>query len=159
MIRTASVVSQNDHTVTLKLHQQEKCAGCPSNCNEPLFKLFSMKNNQFDLSLNDSQYAVVDASEKLIQNATPDQLITLKIEDSDLLKSSFVLYLLPLFFGLFGTTLGHYIGQYLKVSSDLSALAGLLLGLMVVVMLFNKKVLKKHLKFMPKVTISIIDGT
>ena len=43
MNRTARVVMQNNHCVTLELQRQAKCAGCPSHCNEPLFKLFSMK--------------------------------------------------------------------------------------------------------------------
>jgi len=159
MNRIASVVSQNNHTVTLQLKKQQKCAGCPSNCNEPLFKLFSVANNRFDLSSNNSQYHLIDSENLLNKQLHQGQMLKLLIDDSDLLVSSVMLYLLPLLLCLIGTTLGHYGGKLWALNTDLSALMGLLLGLLVVVVVFRNKMIKKHLKFRPKVTILSIKGT
>ncbi|WP_180236536.1 SoxR reducing system RseC family protein [Marinicella litoralis] len=150
---------QNNHTVTLQLQQQEKCAGCPKNCNEPLFKLFSMKSNRIDLSTDNKQYQLIDGDHLLANKLKIGQLIVLNIDDSDLFRSSALLYFLPLLLILIGVSVGHFVGKWLGLLTDLSALMGLVIGLFTVVFIFKNKIMLKHLKFRPKVTILRPEGT
>jgi positive regulator of sigma E activity len=159
MNRTARVVMQNNHCVTLELQRQAKCAGCPSHCNEPLLKLFSMRTNQFQLSLNSPEYTLVDSDNMFLGNLSEGQKVALKIDEVDLLKSSALLYLVPLLVCLLGAFIGHFAGQLSHLNADLTALLGLFVGLFVVAAAFKNKLMKKHLKFRPKVTISRIQGT
>lgn len=153
MNRLASVVMQNSHTVTLQLQQQKNCKGCPSNCNEPLIKLFSLKSNRFKLSLNDNQYTLIDADNLLDEQLVKGQMLALKIDDSDLLTSSAVFYFFPLLLCLIGVVVGHFFAIMFSLNPDLTALFGLVSGLLLVVYLFRNKRFKKYLKFRPKVTI------
>ncbi len=153
MIRQARVLLQQPHSLTLQLVRFEKCAGCPKHCNEPLFDLFGLKKNTFTLAANDQRYQLIDNQHKLSQTGLEGQLLSLSIDHNDLLKSSMLLYLLPLLICLLCLLAGHYLGTVADWNRDLSALLGLLLGLGMVYVLSQAEIFSKNLKFRPKVTI------
>ncbi len=153
MNRLARVVAKSSHSVILDLLQTQKCAGCPSNCNKPLFKLFSLKDNLFTLSTNDRNYELVDEDRVFQEKAQLGQTVQIKIEQLDLLKSSAILYFLPLLICILFITLGHWVGEWLQLSQDLFSFLGLLLGFLTIYVLFTQEIIIKYLKFRPKVTI------
>ena len=159
MNRLARVVASNGHSVTLELLKSEKCVGCPSNCNEPLIDLFSLKSNQLILNTAAKHYQLTDPDGILLNPNCLNHTINFTIEEEDLLKSSGMLYLLPLIACLMFLTVGHYLGNYLGWSQDVSALLGLMFGLLFSYVLLKNKKLKENLKFRPKVTILLIKGT
>jgi positive regulator of sigma E activity len=153
MKRLARVIARSGHSVIVKLVQSEKCVGCPTNCNKPLIDLFSLRKNYFTLTANNTDYLLVDEQNLLQQPKLLDQLIQLEINSSDMMKSSALMYFLPLVLCLMLVMIGHYVGLYLNVSSDLMALLGLLLGLIIFYFFVSKKKSSLYLKFRPKVTI------
>ncbi len=153
MKRLAKVVARSHHRMTLQLIKAEKCINCPANCNEPLVDLFALRKNLFTLSKQDSQYHLIDPNNLFTQPRLLDQLVNINIDQHDLMKSSAVLYLLPLTVVMLTLTLGHFLGQWLNVSNDLTALAGFVIGLMVVYKFSQAQTFTKPLKFRPKVTI------
>lgn len=153
MIRQARVLTQQPRSLTLQLVRFEKCAGCPKHCNEPLFDLFGLKKNTFTLSANDPRYQLIDNRHKLSQTDLEGQLLSLSIDHNDLLKSSALLYLLPLLICLLCLMAGHYLGSVAGLNNDLFALFGLLLGLGLVYVLSQAEFISRSLKFRPKVTI------
>ena len=159
MIRLANVVAVSNHAVTLNLLKAENCAGCPSNCNEPLIDLFSLRKNQFSLSLNNPKYDLIDEDSLLSLPLIKNQVVLLKINSQDLFKSSGLLYLLPLVLCLTCLAMGHYCGKLLGINTDVTALLGLISGLVLVVLLTKSKLMSRYMKFRPKVTIFNNSGT
>jgi hypothetical protein len=159
MNRLARVVALNGQSVTLKLLKSENCAGCPSNCNEPLIDLFSLKSNQLIMNTAAKHYQLTDPDGILLNPNYLNHTINFTIEEQDLLKSSGMLYLLPLIACLMFLTMGHYLGGYLGWSQDVTALLGLMVGLFVSYVLLKNKKLKENLNFRPKVTILVVKGT
>ena len=153
MNRLARVVARSNHAVVLKLVQAEKCADCPANCNKPLIDLFALRNNLFTLSKNNHNYQLIDGNSLLSKDDLLDQLISIEIDADDLFKSSALLYLLPLITCLLFLTLGHFLGIYWQVSTDLMALLGFIFGLVVIYLTAHRKNAQHPLKFRPKVTI------
>jgi len=153
MNRLARVVARSNHSVVVKLVQAEKCVGCPANCNKPLINLFSLRKNLFTLSKKNRDYQLIDNDDLLLKPGLLDQLISIKIDTNDLMKSSALLYLSPLLTCLLFLSIGHMLGVYWEVSTDLMALIGFMLGLLTVYFLARRKNTQQHLKFRPKVTI------
>lgn len=159
MNRIARVIAQGKHSVTLQLQKTEKCAGCTSNCNKPLFNLFSMKKNVFTLSQNHQNYQINDQDQLLNKKLSLGHLIGIHISEQDLYLFSGLLYLLPLLLCIGTLSAGHFVGMWLNISSDLTALAGLLLGLGLAYLIMHNDLLMRHLKFRPIVTILDNKGT
>lgn len=153
MNRLARVVARSNHTVFLKLVQAEKCAGCPVNCNKPLINLFALRKNLFTLSSNNPSYQLIDDNKLFSEPNLLDQLVNIKIDTHDLMKSSALLYLVPLLICLIFLTLGHFLGAIWLLSTDLTALLGFMFGLLMAYLFTSRKNSQKHLKFRPKVTI------
>ncbi|VAW43655.1 hypothetical protein MNBD_GAMMA02-1024 [hydrothermal vent metagenome] len=153
MNRLARVIARSNHSVVLNLVQAEKCADCPANCNKPLIDLFSLRKNLFTLSKNNRNYQLIDGNGLLSKPTLLDELINIEIDTDDLVKSSALLYLLPLLTCLLFLTIGHFAGLYWNLSTDLMALLGFILGLAVIYLLARRKNNQQHLKFRPKVTI------
>lgn len=153
MNRLARVVAKSNHSVVVQLIQAEKCAGCPINCNKPLIDFFALRKNLLTLSKNSLNYQLIDANNQLSCAQLLNQVIKIEINTDDILKSSSILYLLPLLIIVCCLTAGHYAGLLLQISSDLTALAGFIAGLIINYLFFKNFNLKKRLKFRPKVTI------
>ncbi len=153
MKRLGRVVARNHRAITLQLIKAEKCANCPANCNEPLVDLFALRKNHFTLDKNASQYKVVDKNDLFHKPKLLDQLVSININNQDLMKSSALLYLVPLMIVLLMLSAGHFLGQLNQWSADLSAAIGFVLGLIIVFFMSQSDSLIKPLKFRPKVTI------
>ncbi|MCX7555020.1 SoxR reducing system RseC family protein [Marinicella sp. S1101] len=153
MKRLGSVVAKNSHTIVVKLMQAERCVGCPVNCNKPLVDLFGMRKNLFVLSKKNQRYDLHDPQNLINDELKLEQLVSININQNDLMFSSLWLYLLPLLFCLLGISAGHYLASLWHLSSDFTALLGLFIGLAMSFMLLREKFNAKHLKFRPKVTI------
>jgi len=153
MNRLGRVVARSNHSVVVKLVQAEKCAGCPANCNKPLIDLFALRKNLFTLSKNDRSYQLIDNNDLLSKPVLLDQLVNIEIDKNDLMKSSALLYLLPLLICLLFLTIGHFVGLHWNVSTDLMALLGFMLGLSVVYLWSRRKSTSEDLKYRPRVTI------
>lgn len=153
MNRFARVVARSNHSVLLNLLPTKKCAGCPSNCNKPLFKLFTLRDNLFTLSTSNSNYELIADQGIFTNEGILGQTINLHIETQDLLKSSAMMYFIPLLICMTSLTLGHLLGSWFELSTDLTSFLGLVFGFVVIYLLFAQEVINKHLKFRPKVTI------
>jgi len=153
MKRQARVIDQSADVVTLKLLKNSNCESCVSHCNDSLINLFGLKNNVFKLSVKDDAVAIVNSEKIFTNRCLIGQTIEMSVTQSDVLKSSLILYIIPLLFCLFGLTLGHYFSVYLNLNTDIGALVGLILCLLIVTIYYPSEHFKKHLKFSPKVTI------
>ncbi len=159
MNRLARVIAQGRHSVTLQLQKTEKCAGCTGNCNKPLFNLFSMKTNVFILNPNQKKYQINDQDRLLSQKLPLGYLIGVHISEHDLYKYSGLLYLFPLLLCVIMLSVGHYVGKWLGLPTDLTALMGLFLGFAMVYLMMRVDLLVKYLKIRPVVTILDKQGT
>jgi positive regulator of sigma E activity len=153
MIRVAKVMAHQAGVITLKLIKTENCQACPINCNQPLVDLFAMRQHTFTLSTNHPQYALSDPEALLSQSHLLHQNLRLQIDQSDLLRSSAWLYLVPLMVLLLSVSIGHGLALFWGWPVDFMALVSLLLGVLIWVMFFRTKNRNKPLKFRPKVTI------
>lgn len=153
MNRLGRVVAKNNHAIVLKLEQTKKCAECPAHCNKPLIDLFSLRRKLFLLTNNNVHYELIDSNQLLGGNAKLDQVIHISINESDLMISSAWMYLLPILICLITIIMGHYLGLFFGVSTDISSFLGLTIGLVVSYVFLRKKISSKHLKIRPKVTI------
>ncbi len=159
MKRLAKVVARSNRFVLLSLIQAEKCVGCPVNCNKPLINFFALRKNLFALSTDHANYQLIDRDDLLSRTDLLDQDINIKIDNNELVKSSVWLYLIPLLVCLMFISIGHLIGQYWQLSTDLMALLGLIVGLFVFYLFAHRKNNIEPLKFRPKVTILSSNGT
>jgi positive regulator of sigma E activity len=158
MKRQARVVSQQPGSVTLRLQRTGRCAGCPKNCNEPLFRLFNPQHNQFTLHANSRAYQLMNAAPLFEQNMT-GQVVELSIEQRQFMLTSAVFFLLPLLLLVAGAAGGHQLAGWGGFNQDLGAGLGLLSGILGSHLLLRQNFLPKALKIMPKVTILTINGT
>ncbi len=159
MNRLARVVAKSNHSVVLELVQAEKCVGCPVNCNKPLIKLFALRKNLLRLSSYDRRYQLINGNKLFSKAQLLNQLVKIEIDAGDLMKSSAILYFLPLVMCLIFLSIGHLVSVYWLLPTDLMALSGLILGLFIFYFFLRKKNIEQHLKFRPKVTILSISGT
>ncbi|MEZ5472966.1 MAG: SoxR reducing system RseC family protein [Marinicella sp.] len=159
MNRVARVVAQGRDSVTLQLQKVEKCAGCTGNCDKPLINLFSMKKSVFILSHNHTNYQIDDKAGLLSQKLSLGQLLVIHISDRDLSTFSGLLYLLPILLFIATLSAGHYVGKWLGLETDLTALFGLLLGFCLVFLIMKSNLIAQHLKIRPLVTILGVNGT
>lgn len=159
MNRHARVVAQGDHSVTLQLQEQKKCAACPGNCNKPLFNLFSMNKNLFTLNKQHSKYQIIDQGGLLSKKLTVGYPLVIQISEQELFQFSGLLYLMPLILSVACLTFGHYLGKWLGASTDLISLLGLMAGMFLAYLSIRSNFFTRHLKFRPKVTILDSNGT
>jgi positive regulator of sigma E activity len=158
MKRQARVVSQQTDSVTLQLQRTGRCAGCPKNCNEPLFRLFNARHNEFTLHANSQSYQLLNA-QALFEQEMIGKLVELSIEQRQFMLTSALFFLLPLLLLVIGAAGGHQLASWLGFSQDLGAGLGVAAGILVSHLLLRQKILSKALKIMPKVTILTFDGT
>jgi positive regulator of sigma E activity len=159
MNRLARVVAQGKNSVTIQLQRTEKCSGCTSNCNQPLFNLFGMKKNVLTLSQHNKNYLIDDKNHLLSQKLTVGQPLTIQISEHDLFRYSGLLYLLPLIICLIMISAGYWFGDWIGANSEATSLIGLAVGFLMVFLFFKKDMFGQHLKFRPIVTILENQGT
>lgn len=159
MNRLARVVAQGKHSVTLQLERTEKCAGCSGNCSKPLFKLFGMKQNTFTLSTLHNHYQINDHDDLLSQKLSVGFPLSIQISENDLYRFSGFLYLLPLLIIVAMLSLGHFMGAWFAMNTEIAAVLGLILGFWLSYLFFKKGMFQQHLKFRPIVTILNKHGT
>lgn len=85
--QTLTVVSVKGTTATLKPQAKKACEGCNGKCGSQIFaKLFGNKEALFDFDFQ--------------QQLEPGQQVLFGLDDSHVVKSSFLTYLLPLLFAI-----------------------------------------------------------
>lgn len=159
MKRLTRVMAQSRSSVTLKLEPSERCAGCPKNCNEPLFKLFGRQNQRLILNRHDPSYELISAEPLFEQHTLTGQTIELNFEHRQFLLTSAWFYLLPLVLITGLILAGHVVAGYTGLNHDLGAFIGLLIALLLINRMMNWNIHQKTLKIRPKVTILYPRGT
>jgi len=155
MIRWATIVAKSPQWVELKLVKQTPCQGCTGQCHRPLFKLFSIQDDNFrihqqqpGLQLNNSHLLFGDDSLARQEG----QQVGLEIDDADMLTGGFQFYVLPLLIIMVAMATGHYFALLIKQSTDLWAFIGMLLALIWVFFRYRIK-RQTNSNNLPKVTI------
>ncbi|MFC3193684.1 SoxR reducing system RseC family protein [Marinicella sediminis] len=158
MKRQALVVSHDGHSLTLRLQQTARCAGCPKNCNEPLFSLFGGRSDELTLSENHPDYQL-NSDDGLFEQPMSGQLVELSFDLQQLMSTSARFYLMPLVLMVVFALLGHVTASKLSFNTDVGALFGVLVSWYLSFQLMRGKIFPKVLKNRPKVTILKINGT
>ncbi|GEK10938.1 SoxR reducing system RseC family protein [Pseudoalteromonas sp. McH1-7] len=120
--QTLTVAAIKGATVYLEAEPKPACEGCNGKCGSQVFaKLFGTHKKQFPIELPESSVAV-------------GQKIKLALDDSNVVRHAFYVYMLPLFFAfiaMFFTALVLNLSEPLQiVSAFLSASVGFFLAKM-----------------------------
>lgn len=115
MKKKALVVGKRDNFIILDVERTgscgDKCTTCASKCDSKFMRI------QLETD----------------KNIAKGQMVDLEMEENTLVKSSFILYTIPLIFFVTGIMLGYYTGQLVGISEDilgiLSGFISLALGL------------------------------
>ena len=155
MIRWATIVAKTPQWVELKLIRKTPCQGCSGQCHRPLFKLFSIQDDNFrihqqqsGLQLENSHLLFGDDSSARQEG----QQVGLQIDDGAMLSGGFQFYVLPLLVVIMAMAAGHYFAVLIEQSPDLWAFLGMLLAF--TWMLFRHRIKRSsHSSTLPIVTI------
>ena len=82
-----------------------------------------------------------------------DQYVQLTIQNTSVLRASFVVYMIPLFALITGVLLGEYLGQLLGVQNLLEILVGFgCLGLSLIIVRLYNNLFKRDIRNQPVIT-------
>ncbi|KAA3639299.1 MAG: hypothetical protein DWP95_10715 [Proteobacteria bacterium] len=155
MIRWATIVAKSPQWVELKLVKQTPCQGCTGQCHRPLFKLFSIQDDNFRIYQH--QTGLQLSNSHLLFDEDPaarqvGQQVGLQIDDGDMLAGGFQFYVWPLLMIILSMAVGHYFAVVTEQSPDLWAFIGMLLALTWVFFRYRIKHQSTTSK-LPKVTV------
>lgn len=149
MIRWATITDKAQGAVRLEVHKLPSCEGCQLHCDKPLFDVFKLHKNQFWLSEDNQKVSFTNPELVFSDARSIGQKIGLELSDDSLLKSAFLVYILPLIISFVTMLIGHFAFDQLMWSADVGALIGFVLGFMAFYFLMQFKWPQKD---MPKVT-------
>ncbi|WP_154223289.1 SoxR reducing system RseC family protein [Marinicella rhabdoformis] len=149
MIRLATITAKTEEAVQLKVDKPNSCDGCQLHCDKPLFDVFKLHKDQFWLKKDNNGVCITNPELIFSNERAVGQKVGLELSEGNLLKSAFVVYILPMLLALITMVLGQALFTHNMLSGDLGALLGFVIGLVLFYWLMHFK--KPH-KDMPKVT-------
>ena len=130
MIRWATITAKTDEAVQLEVHKLSSCKGCQLHCDKPLFDIFKLHKNQFWLSESNRKVSFTNPELVFSDVRSVGQKVGLELSEDSLLKTAFLVYILPLMMSFVTMVIGQFIFVQLMWSADAGALLGFLFGFM-----------------------------
>ena len=149
MIRWATITAKTEEAVQLKVHKSASCDGCQLHCDKPLFDIFKLHKDEFWLKKENGAVNITNPDLVFSKERTVGQKVGLELSEDNLLKSAFLVYILPMLLAFLTMLLGQVIFAETMLSGDLGALLGFVFGFVLFYLLMQ---FKWPFKDMPKVT-------
>ncbi len=149
MIRWATITDKTADAVQLKVLKASSCDGCQLHCDKPLFDIFKLKRDQFWVTKTSHQVQWINADLLFSDDRQIGHRVGLELSENYLLKSTFLVYILPLLLSFISMLAGQWAFVQMELAADLGALLGFVGGFVTYYFWMQIKGSSKNL---PKVT-------